>query len=363
MRTGFLILVFSMFVVFTAGAAAQTAGEFAARANAAVTVGDLEGAIRDATEAIKLDGATAAAFLARGQAYAKIVEKEKRPPWLPALGKLNPKSEDAEKAISDLNRAIELDPKNPFALGYRGLVYYFLNDLETALPDFKTAAELAPDKTWFKNNYETARKRLSVQYASAGGELRNKAVRVTVPADKEKMLRDAIVLQNKAIALEGSSEDNFSSRAFTFEELGEFEAAAADMTQSIRLAPDRYLNYYRRGKLFNRLKRYADAVADFRKGLQIVERLSGDIELPQNDLRTEIAKNLALDGKFDDAFAMFDLALGARSPSYITYHERGKAYLLKGDLERAEADFRKAVEVGRGYNPSADELRKMGKTP
>ena len=126
MRKDFLILIFSMFIVFTAAAAAQTAGEFAARANAAVTAGDLEGAIRDATEAIKLDGANAAAFLVRGQAYTKIVEKEKRPTWLPALGKLNPKSENAEKAISDLSRAIELDPKNPIARAYRGLLYYLI---------------------------------------------------------------------------------------------------------------------------------------------------------------------------------------------------------------------------------------------
>jgi tetratricopeptide (TPR) repeat protein len=290
------------------------------------------------------------------------VEKEDRPSWTPPLDERFPRSADAEAAFKDLTKAVELDPKDPFAHAYRGGLYYFINDLDAATAEFKRAVELRPDHTWFRNFLAHIRKRHAAQYSIAAGGKRNAARRTGNPAEIEKTLREALALHNKSIELDPVDASSYDSRAYTYEELGELEKALADLDQMTKLAPQQpYLTTWRRGQLLHKLKRYSEAVAEYRKGLAMVEALTGDKELPLNDFRTNIGKNLALDGKFDEALAMLDLALNVPRPSYITYYERGLAYLLKGDKDKAEADFRKSVELGRGYGPAADELQKMGK--
>lgn len=348
--------------LFVSEADAQTADELIARADAAVRAGNLDDGIRDATAAIKLDPKRSAAYRVRGHAYLKLVEKEERSKWLPELDKRYPKTANADNALADLAKAIELDPKDAQAVALRGGIYYFLNDLETAMVEYNRAAEMMPNERWYKNNYAAVRNRLASQYSIAGSNKRIAAERLAETTAKEKLLREGLAFHAKAIDL-NPTVDNLTSRVSVLEELGEYEKAIADLDAAIRLKPSDHLNHWRRGMMYHKLKRYAEAVAAHREGLAQIERLTGDISLPQNDFRTEIAKNLALQGKFDEAFAMFDLALSVNRPSYITQYERGKAHLLKGDLERAEADLRKAMELGRGYQPAADELRKMGKTP
>jgi tetratricopeptide (TPR) repeat protein len=47
-------------------------------------------------------------------------------------------------ALEDSNRAIGLDPNDPFYYVERGLVYYELEEYQTAVEDFTTATELDP---------------------------------------------------------------------------------------------------------------------------------------------------------------------------------------------------------------------------
>jgi tetratricopeptide (TPR) repeat protein len=342
----------------------QTAEEFANRAITALNEKRIDDAIRDASAAIAKDAAFGPAYRTRGHAYLMRVEKEDRPAWTPPLEKRFPKSADAESAFADLNKAVELDPRDAFAYSYRGGLHYFINDLDAAAAEFKRAVELRPDHAWFRSMLDHVRKRHASQYSIAAGNKRNSLMGAADPARSDIVLREALVLHNKAIELNAGDASMYDSRAYTYEELGDFEKALADLDQMNKLAPNQpYLTNWRRAQLLSGLKRYSDAVAEYRKGLAMVEALNGDKELPLNDFRTHIAKNLALDGKYEEAFTMFDLALSIPRPSYITYYERGMAYLLKGDKDKAEADLRKSVELGRGYTPAADELRKMGKTP
>ncbi len=342
----------------------QTAADLVDKAVVALNEKRVDDAIRDASAAIAQDAEFAPAYRTRGHAYLMRVEKEDRPPWTPPLDKRFPKSADAAAAFTDLNKAIEMDPKDAFAYAYRGGLYYYLNDLDAAAAEYKRAVELKPDSAWFRSMQDHVRKRHASQYSIAAGEKRNAANRTSVKAEKEEILREAIVFHDKAIELNSGDASLYDSRAYTHEELGDFEKALADLDQMIKVSPNQpYLTNWRRGQLLSNLQRYTDAVAEYREGLTLVEALKGDKELPLNDFRTHIGKNLALDGKFDEAFAMFDLALNVPRPSYITYYERGLAYLLKGDKDKAEADLRRSIELGRGYYPAADELKKLGKIP
>src|SRR5262245_39601535 len=78
--------------------------------------GDLDRAIADFSEAIRLDPKFTAAYFNRGNAY-----DDKR---------------DDEKALADLEAAIKLDPKSAAALTVRGIVWRRKGDIDKAVADF-----------------------------------------------------------------------------------------------------------------------------------------------------------------------------------------------------------------------------------
>ena len=57
-----------------------------------------------------------------------------------------------ERAISDYNKAIELNPNFALAYNNRGWAYYCLKKYQQALKDFDKAIELNPNNTQAKNN-------------------------------------------------------------------------------------------------------------------------------------------------------------------------------------------------------------------
>ena len=81
--------------------------------------GDNDNALKDYTEAIKLDPKNANAYHTRGLVYGV--------------------KGDYDNALKDFNEAIKLDPKYAFAYHTRGLVYAEMGNQEKAIADFQTA--------------------------------------------------------------------------------------------------------------------------------------------------------------------------------------------------------------------------------
>jgi tetratricopeptide (TPR) repeat protein len=86
---------------------------------------NLEAALRDLDEAIRLDPSQAEFLVTRASILG----------W---LGK-------PDAALADLNRALSLDPRSEHALTNRGLAYFNEGDLSRALADFDAALQLAPE--------------------------------------------------------------------------------------------------------------------------------------------------------------------------------------------------------------------------
>jgi tetratricopeptide (TPR) repeat protein len=96
------------------------------RAIARLKKGDVDGAIEDLDEAILLNPKAAALFRNRGNAYLQ--------------------KSDLEHALSDLNEAIRLDPKHQPAFAYRGQVYEKMGQRDPAISDYQTALFLDESK-------------------------------------------------------------------------------------------------------------------------------------------------------------------------------------------------------------------------
>ena len=100
-------------------------------------LGNLEGAVADYTEAIKLDPNHPEAYNNRG--YAKF-----------KLG-------DLRGAIADYTEAIKLNPNDPDAYYNRGVAKYELGNLEGAVADYTKAIKLNPNNSKAYNNRGVAK--------------------------------------------------------------------------------------------------------------------------------------------------------------------------------------------------------------
>jgi lipoprotein NlpI len=94
------------------------------RGNAHHATGDIESAIADYSEAIRLDPKGAAAFNNRGSAYSD--------------------KGDLDRAIADYNEAIRLDPTSARAFNNRGFAYRAKGDLDRAIADYSEAIGIDP---------------------------------------------------------------------------------------------------------------------------------------------------------------------------------------------------------------------------
>ena len=86
--------------------------------------GDLDRAIADYSEAIRLDPKSGHAYLNRGSAWGT--------------------KGDLDRAIADFDQAIRLDPKDAQAYYNRGIAWEKKRSLRKALADFKMHSQLAP---------------------------------------------------------------------------------------------------------------------------------------------------------------------------------------------------------------------------
>ncbi|HUC02473.1 MAG TPA: tetratricopeptide repeat protein, partial [Methyloceanibacter sp.] len=84
--------------------------------------GGLQRALADLNRAIELDSSLAPIYANRGLVYMYMGEPD--------------------PALADLNRALELDPNNPVFYLNRGAVYQRLKDKDRALADYDRAIEL-----------------------------------------------------------------------------------------------------------------------------------------------------------------------------------------------------------------------------
>lgn len=107
----------------------DTAATYVNRGILRVSRGDIEGAIKDYNRALELKPELGEAYANMGAAYLR--------------------NDDFKAALSQLDKALTLELKQPSHVYYnRAIVYESLGQNEQAYEDFKQAAALAPDWAW-----------------------------------------------------------------------------------------------------------------------------------------------------------------------------------------------------------------------
>jgi lipoprotein NlpI len=153
-------------------------------------VGDLDRAMADLTEAIRLDPKYAEAYYNRGEV------------WLDAR--------EFDRAIADYSEAIRLDSKHAKAYVGRGVTWQRKGDLDRAITDFTEAIRLDP-------NYAAA-------YRNRGGAWYYKG-------DYDRAIADC----TEAIRLDPKHAQPYNVRGTAWRNKWDLERAISDYTEAIRL--------------------------------------------------------------------------------------------------------------------------------
>ena len=264
--------------------------------------GQFDRAIADFDELLRLDPQNASNFWLRGGAYSAKGENERAVAdysmaqrlfhiglKFPGGGLGHWEQDQYERAITDYDDAIKLDPKEASFFALRGRAYNATKEYYSAIADYDEAIKLNPKNAGF--------------FTARGDAYRWKGQSV--------LRREASLNGGKIPTSEGG-----------FMYTGDFKRAVTDFDKAIRLDP--WAVDYR-----------AETVA--RKN-----QLCG--MTPAQTLNASGWEYYAK-GRYDRAIADFDEAIRLDPKAAFIFANRGNAYAGKGLCDRAIADYDEAIRL------------------
>jgi tetratricopeptide (TPR) repeat protein len=162
---------------------------------------------------------------------------------------------DIERAIQDYSQAIRIHPKFAMAYNNRGVAYDKKGEYERATQDFDQSIKLKPsaEAHFNRGNAQLAKS----QYAAAIDDY-NQAIRLqanfAAALDNRcwaravvGILKQALADCNEALRLMPDNAATLDSRAFIFLKMTLFDAAVSDYDRALRIRPDLAFALYGRG--------------------------------------------------------------------------------------------------------------------
>ena len=186
--------------------------------------GHCERAIRDYTEALRLDPTFAFAYSSRGRLYKE--------------------SGETDKALTDFSQAIRFDPNAHQAFYARGLIDLERRDLDQAIEDLSEAVRTDPSA--------------ALAYANRG-----------LAYTYRKEFDRALANYDAALQLRPRDARTLIDRAYVRIETQEQAKAIEDLTAAIRVDPKLETAYRVRASSYARTGDYGKAIADFQKALEL----------------------------------------------------------------------------------------------
>jgi len=225
-----------------------------ASGNQATLKGDLDGAVRDFSEAIRIDPKYPDTYLERGQTFFKLGE--------------------TERSIADYSAALARDPRHGAALRARGMAHLYLGKTDLALVDLSKAIELgehdpqmlAPIELFYarrsRGSIYESKQQYDLEIADCTALIESYA--------HDPMLVEAIAANYGTAGAANILARVYRQRASALARRSSVERAVADLTQAIPLSSDRgYAALIDRSKLHEGLGRHDLAAADARAALNI----------------------------------------------------------------------------------------------
>lgn len=265
--------------------------------------GDLEGAIANYTQAIKLNPRSADAFYNRGLAYYD--------------------NEDYSNAIGDYTKSLQINPQAD-AYNNRGLAYEKYGNRTAAATDYRTALRLNPGYELAQDNLDRVEGNDNESSAGSGG------------GGGESSAGS----KNTSKTNNNSSNDSnyYAELADDYYDKRDFDNALINYTKAINLAPNEAASYVRRGFIYHYTGRVSEAYDDYNKAVKLDSSLKSEayIKCMLYSVTEQNAATVLSDcTKTINEFPSFSLA----------YYKRGVAYRELGNYDPSMRDFTKSIEL------------------
>jgi tetratricopeptide (TPR) repeat protein len=310
--------------------------------------GDLDRAIADYDETLRLDPKSVGAYAGRAAVNLRKGNIDRALPDLNEGLRLDPnhpgirnvfayyynKKGDYERALTEVNEALRLSPQYLYAFNTRGEAYENKGEFNKALADFRMALSLDPDKKQIGGR-EAAEgiARVEQNLAAAGGSDwtacskapdREDGIPACTRLITAKKLGGADLAQ--AYAWRGVAYLRFK---------GDYDLGLADFNEGLRLDPKMVLAYSGRAASYVRKGNLDLALKDLNDGLKLNPNHAG-IHAVRGVYHIAKREHDAAIVEFNTAIRLF--------PQYLyAYRHRAEAYEAKGDLTAALADYRVAL--------------------
>jgi tetratricopeptide (TPR) repeat protein len=217
-----------------------------------------------------------------------------------------------ESAVSDLNRAIQIDPNSNLYLPQRGEIFNQMNRHKEALLDFDKALEEDPyDEQTFGNRGEVY--------------------------EKLELYEQALADYSKAISLDAKYQWAIVHRGNVYRAMGNYDAALEDFSHAINRNSKYARAFTNRGRAYHELKRYEEAMVDFNNAIKI------DSAYAWPYVRRAITQLALL--KHEDAWSDLNRAIEIDNKYDWAIFYRGKTHREFGNYENALNDLTQAIEI------------------
>jgi tetratricopeptide (TPR) repeat protein len=239
-------------------------------------------------------------------------------------GMIKMELKDYAGAIQDLNKAVELNPKNAIAFNNRGNAKIDLRDYSGAIEDFNRAIELNPKNAAAYANRGNAKSKGKNDYKGA-------------MADFEK-----------AIELDPFYLKSFFNRALLRMEQKDHEGALSDYNRVIEIDPNVSRAYYGIGNIRVFQKDYEGAAVEYGRAIALNP---GYAEAYRNRGNMRMMQE-----RHSEAVADYSQALRLNPQDPGVYFKRGWSKWFVSDREGACTDWRSAFE--RGYMEASNIMQR-----
>ncbi|MBI3725331.1 tetratricopeptide repeat protein [bacterium] len=145
---------------------------------------------------------------------------------------------------------------------------------------------------------------------------------------------------SKAIEIDPTYANAYRSRSCERSNTNDLAGALADAQRSVELDPFDASSWWVRSNARARLGDLDGAIGDLG---QVIARVNDPPELHRHMLRR--ARLYVTKGDFDRAIGDFDRIIADEKRFPVFFHERGRAWHRKGDLQRASDDYTRALEL------------------
>lgn len=275
------------------------------------------------------------------------------------VGIFRKEAEDYDGAIELLTYALRQFSESQEAnyLGqiyhYRGLAYFWKQDYDHAIADFKLALKLKVDLyesllvlgyTYFmKNDLEHALESLNHATQLRSDDAFVYSLRATVH-DQIGNYGISVADYSRSIELGWNEWNSYLRRGRVYVRINNYDLALRDFNEAIRLNPNEPINFIERGRLFIRIGKSDSTLADYRRAVTLIKPNSSDV---MNSVAWDFATH---DEHLDEALKLSKRSLQLEPEEANYWDTLAEIYFRLNRFEEAKT----ANENARRYTKDGD---------